>query len=179
MAGVFNSSHQGPPCAYSSTVGGTSHTCRPLIPLFACWLHALFGSAGERRKRGKTDRRSTELSKVIRNTLEQSICVELLPRSQIDVCLQVRHAASNSLLGSLLECHRHRRGGCMRACGGLAIVGMPGTEDGGMEAMPHQYARWLSSACLRGTVDQLCGAASPHRSSKRTAAHAAPASTQP
>jgi hypothetical protein len=36
------------------------------------------------------DRRSTELSKVIRNTLEQTICVELLPRSQIDVCVQVR-----------------------------------------------------------------------------------------
>lgn len=31
MAGVFNSSHKGPPCAYSSSVGGTSHTCRPLI----------------------------------------------------------------------------------------------------------------------------------------------------
>jgi exosome complex component RRP41 len=36
------------------------------------------------------DRRSTELSKVIRNTLEQTICLELMPRSQIDVCVQVR-----------------------------------------------------------------------------------------
>jgi hypothetical protein len=26
---------------------------------------------------------------VIRNTLEQTICVELLPRSQIDICVQV------------------------------------------------------------------------------------------
>ncbi|KAF8057927.1 Serine/threonine-protein phosphatase PP1 isozyme 1 [Scenedesmus sp. PABB004] len=49
-------------------------------------------STGERRRRGKMDRRSTELSKVIRNTLEQTICLELLPRSQIDVCVQVLQA---------------------------------------------------------------------------------------
>uniref|UniRef100_A0A383VD35 Uncharacterized protein n=1 Tax=Tetradesmus obliquus TaxID=3088 RepID=A0A383VD35_TETOB len=49
-------------------------------------------STGERRRRGKADRRSTELSKVIRNTLEQTICVELLPRSQIDICVQVLQA---------------------------------------------------------------------------------------
>jgi hypothetical protein len=36
------------------------------------------------------DRRSTELSKVIRNTLEQTVALELLPRSQIDVYVQVR-----------------------------------------------------------------------------------------
>jgi ribonuclease PH len=35
------------------------------------------------------DRRSTELSKVIRNTLEQTVCLELLPRSQVDVYVQV------------------------------------------------------------------------------------------
>jgi ribonuclease PH len=45
--------------------------------------------AGSRRQRGKMDRRSTELSKVIRNTLEQTVCLELLPRSQIDVYVQV------------------------------------------------------------------------------------------
>ncbi|GAB4815311.1 hypothetical protein N2152v2_002357 [Parachlorella kessleri] len=49
-------------------------------------------STGERRKRGKTDRRSTELSMVIRNTLEQTIMRELLPRSQIDVYVQVLQA---------------------------------------------------------------------------------------
>lgn len=47
---------------------------------------------GERRRRGKTDRRSTELSMVIRNTLEQAILVDLLPRSQIDVYVQVLQA---------------------------------------------------------------------------------------
>jgi exosome complex component RRP41 len=48
--------------------------------------------AGERRKRGKTDRRSTELSMVIRNTLEQTIMLEVLPRTQIDVYVQVIQA---------------------------------------------------------------------------------------
>lgn len=46
--------------------------------------------AGERRKRGKMDRRSAELSRVIRAALEQSVLAELLPRSQIDVYVQVR-----------------------------------------------------------------------------------------
>ncbi len=45
--------------------------------------------AGERRKRGKTDRRSTELSTIIRNCLEQTILLELMPSSQIDVYVQV------------------------------------------------------------------------------------------
>ncbi|GFR47028.1 hypothetical protein Agub_g8713 [Astrephomene gubernaculifera] len=49
-------------------------------------------STGERRRRGKGDRRSTELSLVIRNTLEQAIMTELLPRSQIDVYVQVLQA---------------------------------------------------------------------------------------
>lgn len=47
---------------------------------------------GERRRRGKADRRSTELSMVIRNTLEQAILLDLLPRSQIDVYVQVLQA---------------------------------------------------------------------------------------
>ena len=45
--------------------------------------------AGERRRRGKTDRRSTELSTIIRNCLEQTILLELMPSSQIDVYVQV------------------------------------------------------------------------------------------
>lgn len=49
-------------------------------------------STGERRRRGKTDRRATELSMVIRNTLEQTILLELLPRTQIDIYVQVLQA---------------------------------------------------------------------------------------
>ena len=48
--------------------------------------------AGERRRRGKSDRRATELSMVIRNTLEQTILTELMPRSQIDIYVQVLQA---------------------------------------------------------------------------------------
>lgn len=48
-----------------------------------------FECSGERRKRGKTDRRSTELSTIIRNCLEQTILLELMPSSQIDVYVQV------------------------------------------------------------------------------------------
>lgn len=49
-------------------------------------------STGERRRRGKSDRRATELSLMIRNTLEQTIMRELMPRSQIDVYVQVLQA---------------------------------------------------------------------------------------
>mmetsp|Transcript_11236 Transcript_11236/g.24209 ORF Transcript_11236/g.24209 Transcript_11236/m.24209 type:complete len:245 (-) Transcript_11236:302-1036(-) len=49
-------------------------------------------STGERRKRGKTDRRAMELGLVIRGTLEETVMLELLPRSQIDVYVQVLQA---------------------------------------------------------------------------------------
>lgn len=49
-------------------------------------------STGERRRRGKRDRRSTELSLVIRNALEQTIQLEEYARSQIDVNVQVLQA---------------------------------------------------------------------------------------
>ncbi|KAI7840133.1 hypothetical protein COHA_006172 [Chlorella ohadii] len=49
-------------------------------------------STGERRRRGKGDRRATEITKAIRNCLEQTILVELMPRSQIDVYVQVLQA---------------------------------------------------------------------------------------
>ena len=55
-------------------------------------LETLFSECelvGERRRRGKQDRRSAEISLVIRGTLEQTVMVELLPRSQIDVYVQV------------------------------------------------------------------------------------------
>lgn len=49
-------------------------------------------STGERRRRGKSDRRATEITKAIRNTLEQTILTELMPRSQIDIYVQVLQA---------------------------------------------------------------------------------------
>ncbi len=57
-----------------------------------------FSRAGERRKRGKTDRRSTELSTIIRNCLEQTILLELMPSSQIDVYVQVLQVSRSHTL---------------------------------------------------------------------------------
>lgn len=49
-------------------------------------------STGERRRRGKNDRRATEITSVIRSALEQTILLELMPGSQIDVFVQVLQA---------------------------------------------------------------------------------------
>lgn len=46
-------------------------------------------SAGERRVRGRGDRSVLELASIVRATLEQTIITELLPRTQIDVFVQV------------------------------------------------------------------------------------------
>ncbi len=65
--------------------------------------------AGERRRRGKGDRRAQELSAVIGSALEETILTHLLPRSQIDIYIQVR--CLDTLLGNL-----HRLPYSPRAC---------------------------------------------------------------
>lgn len=47
---------------------------------------------GERKKKTKGDRRSTEISLVIRQTFESIILTHLFPRSQIDIFVQVLQA---------------------------------------------------------------------------------------
>mgnify|MGYP001971694212 CR=1 FL=1 len=49
-------------------------------------------STGERRARGKGDRRSVELALVIRQALEATVLVHLAPRSEINVMIQVLQA---------------------------------------------------------------------------------------
>ncbi|KAG6477029.1 hypothetical protein ZIOFF_066279 [Zingiber officinale] len=49
-------------------------------------------STGDRTRRPKGDRRSTEISLVIRQTMEACILVHLMPRSQIDIFVQVLQA---------------------------------------------------------------------------------------
>nr|CAD1823730.1 unnamed protein product [Ananas comosus var. bracteatus] len=49
-------------------------------------------STGDRTRRQKGDRRSTEISLVIRQTMEASILTHLMPRSQIDIFVQVLQA---------------------------------------------------------------------------------------
>ncbi|XP_020588823.1 exosome complex component RRP41 homolog isoform X2 [Phalaenopsis equestris] len=49
-------------------------------------------STGNRARKYKGDRRSTEISLVIRQTMEAAILTHLMPRSQIDIFLQVLQA---------------------------------------------------------------------------------------
>lgn len=49
-------------------------------------------STGERKKTRKGDRRSTEISLIIKQTLESIIMVQLFPRSQIDIYVQILQA---------------------------------------------------------------------------------------
>ncbi|KAJ4768855.1 Exosome complex component RRP41 [Rhynchospora pubera] len=49
-------------------------------------------STGDRARKPKGDRRSTEISLVIRQTMEACILTKLMPRSQIDIFVQVLQA---------------------------------------------------------------------------------------
>ncbi|EXC22513.1 Exosome complex component [Morus notabilis] len=49
-------------------------------------------STGDRMRRPKGDRRSTEISLVLRQTMEACIMTHLMPRSQIDIFVQVLQA---------------------------------------------------------------------------------------
>eukprot|EP00258_Populus_trichocarpa_P024139 XP_024440158.1 exosome complex component RRP41 homolog isoform X2 [Populus trichocarpa] len=49
-------------------------------------------STGDRRRKPKGDRRSTEISLVIRQAMEECILTNLMPRSQIDIYVQVLQA---------------------------------------------------------------------------------------
>ncbi|KAL6047993.1 Exosome complex component RRP41 [Balamuthia mandrillaris] len=49
-------------------------------------------SSGERRRKAKGDRRATEISLVMRQTLEAAIMTSLFPRSQIDIFVQILQA---------------------------------------------------------------------------------------
>ncbi|XP_021887530.1 exosome complex component RRP41 homolog isoform X2 [Carica papaya] len=49
-------------------------------------------STGDRKRKPKGDRRSTEISLVIRQTMEACILTHLMPRSQIDIFVQVLQA---------------------------------------------------------------------------------------
>ena len=57
--------------------------------LLNCQFSMATFSTGERKKRPKGDRRSTESSMLIRRTFEAAILTQLYPRSQIDIYVQV------------------------------------------------------------------------------------------
>ena len=57
-----------------------------------CNLNYCANTAGERRRKRGRSRKGTELAALVRGALEQTILVELLPRAQVDVCIQVLFA---------------------------------------------------------------------------------------
>ncbi|EPS74102.1 hypothetical protein M569_00653 [Genlisea aurea] len=60
--------------------------------LIRCEYSMASFSVGDRMRKPKGDRRSTEISLVIRQTMEASILTHLMPRSQIDIFVQVLQA---------------------------------------------------------------------------------------
>ena len=63
-----------------------------------CTVHCEYAmaafSTGERRRRGKSDRRIAETVGLIRAAVEQTVLLELMPRSQVDITLQVRQVSA-------------------------------------------------------------------------------------
>lgn len=60
--------------------------------LVQCEFSMASFSTGERRRRTKGDRKSVEIGLVIKQALETAMITELLPRSQVDVNIQVLQA---------------------------------------------------------------------------------------
>ncbi|KAJ4896349.1 3'-5'-exoribonuclease family protein [Raphanus sativus] len=89
--------------------------------LVLCEYSMAHFSTGDRRRQ-KNDRRSTELSLVIRQTMEASILTQLLPHSQIDIFLQVLQADGGT------------RSACINAATlALADAGIPMHSAGGAD----------------------------------------------
>jgi exosome complex component RRP41 len=99
-------------------------------------------STGERRRRGRSDRRSKEISSILQNTLQQTISTDLLPRTQIDIFLQVlqadggtRTAAINAAFLALCDAGIPMKdivAGCAAGyLDGQALLDMNYIEDGG------------------------------------------------
>eukprot|EP01114_Cavostelium_apophysatum_P015881 TRINITY_DN4415_c0_g1_i2.p1 TRINITY_DN4415_c0_g1~~TRINITY_DN4415_c0_g1_i2.p1 ORF type:complete len:252 (+),score=23.22 TRINITY_DN4415_c0_g1_i2:104-757(+) len=58
-------------------------------------------STGERKKKTKGDRRSKEISLIIKQTFESAVMVHLFPRSQIDIFVQILQADGGTRCASI------------------------------------------------------------------------------
>ena len=58
-------------------------------------------STGERKRRPKGDRKSTELSMAIKRTFEAAILTHMYPRSQIDIYVQVMYVLCKEKLNMI------------------------------------------------------------------------------
>ena len=57
------------------------------------WMH----TGSRRQRKGRGDRRTAELASTVRNALEETILVELFPKAQIDLGIQVLQADGSVL----------------------------------------------------------------------------------
>ncbi|KAG8477470.1 hypothetical protein CXB51_030929 [Gossypium anomalum] len=81
-------------------------------------------STGDRMRKPKGDRRSTEISLVIRQTMEACILTHLMPRSQIDIFVQVLQVMERNI--SILNVSAGTRSACINAATlALADAGIP------------------------------------------------------
>lgn len=102
------------------------------------------------------DRRSTEISMLIRSTLEQTILVDLLPRTQIDVFVQViqadggtRSACINAAMLALGDAGIP----CRRAGSSLGLL-LPRVHcQPRLTASPLGPSRDLVASCAAGYLD--------------------------
>ncbi len=103
------------------------HLIRPDKALLRC-IYSMAPFSVNERKRPGPDRRSVEISKVIRNALEPVVFTRLFPRTAIDVFIEVLQASGGT-----------RCAGITAAAVALADAGIP--------------MRDLVSACAAGKVD--------------------------
>lgn len=99
--------------------------------LVRCEFSMASFSTGERRRRTKGDRKSVELSLVIKQALDAAVLTELMPRSQLDVNIQVlqadggvRSAAINAAVLALADAGVPLRD-TMAACSAGYLDGTP------------------------------------------------------
>ena len=127
--------------------------------LVRCEFSMASFSTGERRRRTKGDRKSVELSLVIKQALEAAVLTELMPRSQLDVNIQVlqadggvRSAAINAAVLALADAGVPLRD-TMAACSAGYLDGTPlldAREEGGggrrcTSPRSQTSRRWFSS----------------------------------
>ncbi|KAJ7319506.1 Exosome complex component RRP41 [Desmophyllum pertusum] len=98
--------------------------------LLNCQFSMATFSTGERKKRPKGDRRSTETSMLIRRTFEAAILTQLYPRSQIDIYVQ---PIMNRLVILLLV---------------AVAIAMFAVPSEGAAAVSRQKRSWCSGLCF-------------------------------
>lgn len=72
--------------------GSNRHKAQHDAAIINCQFSMAVFSTGERKKRPRGDRKSTEVSIHLRQALEAAVKTELYPWSQIDVFVEVLHA---------------------------------------------------------------------------------------